>query len=126
MSSFEGAFQADWQSLLRAADSERIWGNDFDKPLADLLRAIEPTGLGRFVPFLSMPQLCLATSPNPSEEAIPALVQFFPPREPYRVRYVVISGKPNAPPGEQVEALCTNDPVAAANELVRLVLGTPD
>lgn len=126
MSSFEGAFQAHWQSLLRSADSERIFGDDFDKPLADLLRAIEPTGLGRFVPFISMPQLCLATSLNPSEEAKPALVQFFPP-ERFRFRYLVISGKPNALPGEkQVVALSTNDPVAAANELVRLVLGTPD
>ncbi len=126
MSSFEGAFQGRWQSLLRAAVSEKLLGSGWDKSLADLLRAIEPTDLGRFAPFTSMCQLCLATSTNPSEEAKPALVEFFPPEE-YRFRYRVFSGSTYPAHGEAtVVTLETNDPVAAADELVRLVLGTPD
>jgi len=124
-SSFEGAFQAAWQDYLRAAVSEKVLGGDWDKSLADLLRAIEPTDLGRFAPFISMCQLCLATSKYPWEEVKPALVEFYPPEQ-YHFRYRVMSGSRYPAPGETTAiTLETNDPVAATQELVRLVLGTP-
>ena len=126
MSSFEGAFQAVWQSLLRSADAEMIFGGDWDKSLAELLRAIEPTDLGRFMPFTSMCQLCLATSNYPWEEVKPACVEFWPDgRFPFRYRVIRRSPYP-AGTEKEVVTLETNDPVAATDELVRLVLGTPD
>jgi len=126
MSSFEGAFQEWWHLLLDNAVSENLIGNGFDKPLAELLRAIEPTDLGRFMPFTSMCQLCLATSNYPWEEVKPACVEFWPDgRFPFRYRVIRRSPYP-AGTEKEVVTLETNDPVAATDELVRLVLGTPD